>query len=120
MSLKVIRYQNYGRMNWGNVGEDDTENKTIEFYYCFFELNNGKIIHSQLEHYLNDGVNSHNDLFLFYSACYQFGDDFWEWWERRRNERGGQLTEDELKCVKEFFYQNIESQIGVKTKLIEV
>jgi hypothetical protein len=87
MQLKVIRYQNYGRMNWGDVGEDDdVEKKKIEFYYCFFELNNGKIIFSQFEHYLTDGVNIHNDLDFFYTKKYKFGQDFWEWWESRISE----------------------------------
>ena len=37
-------------MNWGPLGDEkDKDTHKIKWYYCFFELNNGRIIHSQFE-----------------------------------------------------------------------
>ena len=49
MTLKVIRYKNYGCQM---KSEDDED----QFYFSFYELNNGKIIELMLYQSDNDGV----------------------------------------------------------------
>ena len=41
MSLKVVRYKNYGCMIESEENEDPYDNR---FFWSFYELNNGKII----------------------------------------------------------------------------
>ena len=45
MSLKVVRYKNYGCMIESGESKDPYDNR---FFWCFFELSNGKIIDLQL------------------------------------------------------------------------
>ena len=45
MTLKVIRYKNYGCTMTGGGSPDNWEDK---FYFSFYELNNGKIIELDL------------------------------------------------------------------------
>ena len=41
MKLKVVKYKNYGCMMESEETEDPYDNR---FFWCFFALNNGKII----------------------------------------------------------------------------
>ena len=107
--VQVVKYQNYGCMNWGPIGDDDNSHK-IKWYYCFFELNNGTVIYSQFEKYWNNGVVNDN-LDFFLTKNYKFGQDFWSWWEttfKKPDEKSRLLTSQERVCVKEFFYKKIK------------
>ena len=48
MKLKVVKYKNYGCMMENEETEDPYDNR---FFWCFFELNNGKIINLFLAKY---------------------------------------------------------------------
>lgn len=54
MKLKVIKYKNYGCMMESEESDDPYDNR---FFWCFFELNNGKIIDLFLaENYKNKKI----------------------------------------------------------------
>ena len=54
MKLKVVKYKNYGCMMESEETEDPYDNR---FFWCFFELNNGKIINLFLaENYKNKKI----------------------------------------------------------------
>ena len=77
-----------------------------------------------------------------YSNCYRFEDDFWEYWERSNEEndkfykelreldekdkdffwnwRRPRPYEDEVQCVKDFFYKNVVKEKNKKTEIINV
>jgi hypothetical protein len=49
MSLKIVRYRNYGKRLWSDPNFVDPltgkrDECTNDFYFSFFELNNGKVI----------------------------------------------------------------------------
>ncbi len=120
MEIQVVKYQNYGCMNWGPLCDDNDTHK-IKWYYCFFELNNGRIIHSQFEEYWKDGVNIHNDLDFFNTKNYNFGQNFWTWWDTTfEKPHPKPLTIHEVRCVEDFFSKNIENKREKKTEIINI
>ncbi len=95
--MKIVRYHNYGMVlesmpNKMGVVEDN-------MYFCFFELDNGKIICLHTYKSFNDKTKTYewnefgsvdedgNDVVvgpynITYSEDYTFGEDFFSWHER--------------------------------------
>ena len=128
MSLKIIRYRNYGR----TMGSDPNfissitkkrDKNTNEFFWIFFELNNGKIISMHfVENLKNNKLNS-TDMFCNYTSHYKFEEDFYLWWDRDIKNIDDTLvyiTEDEETLVKNFFKENIEKTRNILTKVINL
>ena len=130
--LEVVTYRNYGN----TITDEDNE---LRFYFSFYQLNNHKVICVQYIVYEDKKLTP--DIYFYYSNCYQFEDDFWEYWERNNEEndkfykklrkiedeetrrmmwKNEQLFEDEVKCVKDFFYKNVVKEKNKKTEIINV
>jgi len=130
--LEVVTYRNYGNTI---TGEDDE----LRFYFSFYQLNNHKVICVQYIVYEDKKLTP--DIYFYYSNCYQFEDDFWEYWERNNEEndkfykklrkiedeetrrmmwKNERLFEDEVQCVKDFFYKNVVKEKNKKIEIINV
>lgn len=121
MTLKVIRYQNYGCTMIGE--EENTVDNKDKFYFCFFELSSGKIINSQFIEYWKGDKYIGFDLHFYPENCYEFGQEFHQWFERTFDEEIDDidpLSRDEEKCVESFFFKQIEDKRHEKTKIIYV
>ena len=97
MKLKVVKHHNYGKAMEATPDENNIVSDL--FYFCFFELNNGKklSIHTyksydnQKKSYLwntfvttNEKGESVNlgEYSISYADDYKFGEDFFDWFER--------------------------------------
>ena len=130
--LEVVTYRNYGNTI---TGEDDE----LRFYFSFYQLNNHKVICVQYIVYKDKKLNP--DIYFYYNDCYRFEDDFWEYWEKSNEEndkfykklrkiedeetrrmmwKNERLFEDEVQCVKDFFYKNVVKEKNKKTEIINV
>ena len=131
--LEVVTYRNYGNTI---TGEDDE----LRFYYSFYQLNNHKVISVQYIVYKDKKLTP--DIEFYYSNCYRFEDDFWKYWERSNEEndkfykelreldekdkdffwnwRRPRPYEDEVQCVKDFFYKTVVKEKNKKTEIINV
>ena len=131
MSLKVIRYKNYGAIMSSEDGED-------KFYFSFYELNNGKII--SLEVFQTSDTTQY---FFNYTRTklssgeirsYKFGNakaisekdmsiEFFEWFDNLPpmkdviEHRTPEI--DEENCVNEFYLKHIEKKKDIKTDTIK-
>lgn len=138
MTLKVIRYKNYGCTI--NSGKGESVYFT-NFYWSFYELNNGEIIDLNLEENLtNEKVTSihyHFDYSKYKLKSgeffeYKFGnakpdtqeiiDEFFDWFESipptTDIKKLRTVSQDEEKYIKEFFIKNILDTKGVPTNII--
>ena len=136
MKLKVIRYKNYGCQ----MESEDDEHK---FYFSFYELNNGEIIELMLFQTDNEGVTI-DQYELSYTKMklkngeiinYKFGDtkandeegmskEFYKWFDSSPPAVDVidwfTLYDEEDKCVKDFYKENVEPIKHLKTDTIEV
>ena len=138
MELKVARYKNYGCMIESEENEDHYDNK---FYYSFYELNNGKIIHLEFAENLTNGMVTSVDYFFGYPKSelksgeiieYKFGDaepntkemskEFFDWLDASPPVKNCKdliwPTKDEEKCIKEFFIKKILNSKEIPTNVI--
>ena len=137
MTLKVIRYKNYGCQ----IGSEDDTHK---FFFSFYELNSGKIIGLTLIETFFDGKLDFLQYEFSYTKIklkngaiinYKFGkakandengmsNEFYEWFES--DSPAIDIIDyyapygDEEKCVKDFYLKNVESNKYFKTDTIEV
>ena len=130
MSLKVIRYKNYGAIMSSEDGE-------CKFYYSFYELNNGKIIN--LEVFKNSDIIQYSfnyprtKLNTGEIRTYKFGNakaiserdmsiEFFEWFENLPPMKDviDHLTPSsaEEKCIENFYFKHIEKKKDTKTDTI--
>ena len=131
--LEVVTYRNYGN----TITDEDNE---LRFYFSFYQLNNHKVICVQYIVYEDKKLTP--DIYFYYSNCYQFEDDFWEYWERNNEEndkfykefreldekdkdffwnlRRPRPYENEVQCAKDFFYKNVVKEKNKKTEIINV
>ena len=94
----------------------DIENDVVKskFYYSFLELSNGRVISIQAYYGLQaDGIFGEAELQIMPTSCYDFDEDFNEWWQKTFSyddvERGQEdLTELELSVSSEFYLYHIE------------
>ena len=137
MTLKVIRYKNYGC-------QIESEDDTHKFFFSFYELNSGKIIGLTLIETFFDGKLDFLQYEFSYTKIklkngaiinYKFGkakandengmsNEFYEWFES--DSLAIDIIDyyapygDEEKCVKDFYLKNVESNKYFKTDTIEV
>lgn len=136
MTLKIIRYKNYGCTM---TSEDDKH----KFYFSFYELNNGKIIELMLFQSDDEDIST-AQCDLYYTKFklkngkvidYNFGNakgnnenemskEFFDWFDSCPPVKDVINTvipnKNEEKCVKNFFLKNIEPIKLIKTDTIEV
>lgn len=136
MTLKVIKYKNYGCQ----MTSEDSQHK---FYFSFYELNNGKIIELMLFQPDNEDVST-TQYDLFYTKFklkngeiidYKFGDakanddnemskEFFDWFDYCPPAKDVINTfipnKNEEKCVKGFYFKNIAPIKDIKTDTINV
>jgi len=140
MGLKVIRYKNYGCTLTGGGFSDNWEDK---FYFSFYELNNGNIIELKLfQSFKEDKLilsqydfsNTKHELKNGEVIEYKFGnakpntkeisDEFFDWFDSLPPAKDIQElscpSENEEKCVKEFFNKNILETKEVATNIVNV
>ena len=137
MKLKVIRYKNYGCQM---ESEDDED----QFYFSFYELNNGEIIELTLiENFKDNKLNATQFEFSYTKMKlkngeirnYKFGDakandeegmskEFYKWFDSSPPSQDVidwfALNDEEEKCVKDFYLKHIEPTKDIKTNTIEV
>ena len=136
MTLKVIRYKNYGCQM---TSEDDKD----KFYFSFFELNNGEIIELLLFQVDNEGIIMNQYEFSYTKTNlksgeirnYKFGNakandeegmskEFYKWFDSSPPSQEVidwfALNDEEEKCVKNFYFKHIEPNKDIKTNTIEV
>ena len=136
MKLKVIRYKNYGCQMTSEDGED-------KFHFSFYELSNGEVIELMLLQSNNEGVII-DQYELSYTKMklkngeiinYKFGDakandeegmskEFYKWFDFSPPAVDVidwfTLYDEEDKCVKDFYKENVEPIKHLKTDTIEV
>ena len=104
MTLKVIRYKNYGCQM---TSEDDKD----KFYFSFFELNNGEIRNYKFGNAkANDEYGMSEEFFKWFDS-YPPGVDVIDSFV---------LYDEEEKCVKDFYLKHIEPIKHIKTDTTEV
>lgn len=136
MTLKVIRYKNYGC----TITSEDDEDK---FHFSFYELSNGEIIELMLFQSNNEGVIidqyefSHTKMKLKSGEIrnYKFGnakaddnygmaDEFFKWFDSCPTPAEVKdcyiIEEIEEKCVMDFYLKHIEPIKHIKTETTEV
>ena len=137
MTLKVIRYKNYGCQM---ASEDDE----VQFYSSFYELNNGEIIELMVIENFKDNILNATQYEFSYTKTklksgeirnYKFGNakakdeegmskEFYKWFESSpaygESEANFALYEEEEKCVKDFYLKHIELTKVVKTDAIDL
>jgi len=136
MTLKVIRYKNYGCQM---ESEDDED----QFYFSFYELSNGEIIELMLFQSDNEGVIIDQYEFSYTKMKlksgkvreYKFGkakaddnygmaDEFFKWFDSYPTHAEVidwfAPYDEEEKCVKGFYIENVEPIKHIKTNTIEV
>ena len=136
MTLKVIRYKNYGCQM---TSEDDKD----KFYFSFFELNNGEIIELMLFQSDDEDIST-AQCDLYYTKFklkngevidYNFGnakandeygmsEEFFKWFDSYPPGvdviDSFVLYDEEEKCVKDFYLKHIEPIKHIKTDTTEV
>ena len=140
MSLKVVRYKNYGCMIESGESKDPYDNR---FFRSFFELSNGEIIDLNFTENLTNGKVTSIDYFFGNPKAelktgeiieYKFGNakpntrefsnEFFDWFDANPPIKDCKEliwpTKDEKKCVKEFFDKNILKTKEVATNIVNV
>ena len=141
MNLKVIRYKNYGRTMSSMPGKDIYDNN---FFFSFYELNNGEIIVlNYVENLTNNKVTSNSYEFSYANyelksgkiINYEFGNakainkkemskEFFDWFDSEPPAKDIKElkfpNKNEEKCVKEFFIKNILKTKEVATNIVNV
>ena len=134
MTLKVIRYKNYGCVM---TSEEDESKYDNNFFWSFYELSNGKIIDLEFIETLTNGRVASNTYYFGYANSgfqkYQFGNskpntkemsnEFFDWFESTPlcgDFRVKHPDKDEEKCVKEFYLKYIEPNKDIETSSVEV
>jgi hypothetical protein len=128
MSLKIIRYRNYGKRMWSDPEFVSTltgkRNKcTNDFYWSFFELNNGKVISLNFVENLRNSKLTSTDVFCNYTEHYKFEEDFTPWWNRDIagvDDNLGYPTKEEEDLVEKFFRKHIEKTREIATEIVYV
>ncbi len=138
MTLRVIRYKNYGcTMTGPDDSKSDWENN---FYWSFYELSNGNIINLHYTQNLKKNKFIDDEFDFYYTnyelnngkkISYKFGDakghdlnsmskEFFQWFESKppyhQIKDPKYPTKDEEKCIKDFFLKHVE--INKKTNTI--
>ena len=136
MILKVIRYKNYGCHMTSEDGED-------KFHFSFYELSNGEVIELMLFQSNNEGVIIDQYEFSYTKMKlkngeirnYKFGDakandeegmskEFYKWFDSSPPAVDVidwfTLNDEEERCVKDFYMENIGPIKHIKTNTMDV
>ena len=127
MKLKVIKHHNYPK---ALETEPEGNKKPSElFYFCFFELSNGRKICIHTYKTYNEKLDVYNwntfmtvnkdgedvDLGEYsdsYANDYEFGEDFSDWFDRSLKIPAHTVTEyptnEEYKCVIDYYESKIK------------
>jgi len=127
MKLKVIKHHNYPK---ALETEPEGNKKPSElFYFCFFELSNGRKICIHTYKTYNEKLDVYNwnrfmtvnkdgedvDLGEYsdsYANDYEFGEDFFDWYDRSLKIPAHTVTEyptnEEYKCVIDYYESKIK------------
>ena len=127
MKLKVIKHHNYPK---ALETEPEGNKKPSElFYFCFFELSNGRKICIHTYKTYNEKLDVYNwnrfmtvnkdgedvDLGEYsdsYANDYEFGEDFFNWFDRSLAIPAHTVTEyptdEEYKCVIDYYESKIK------------
>ena len=119
MILKIIKYKNYGMKMWSDPNFGERDEFSNNFFWTFFELNNGKTLSLMfIENLTNNKITS-TDLSCHYTSHYKFEEDFTLWWNRDGNidDGLGYPSEDEETLIKVFFEENIENLRNIETDI---
>ena len=130
MSLKVIRYKNYGHIM-------SSKDRECKFYFSFYELNNGKIISLEvfqtydiIQYFFN---YTRTKLTSGEIRSYKFGNakaisekdmstEFFEWFDNlppmKDVKNHLRPSSAEEKCVENFYFKHIEKKKDTKTDTI--
>lgn len=98
----------------------DRDEYTNNFYFSFFELNNGKIIGVMFTENLKRNKLTSTEFGCYYSVDYKFGEDFISWWNRQPSGIDDNLedpTKEEEELIEKFFREHIEN---TRENLIEI
>ena len=140
MNLKVVRYKNYGLTMSSMPGKDIYDNN---FFFSFYELNNGAIIDLNITEYLTNGKVTSFDYHFGYAKSefkngeileYEFGNakpntkeiskEFFDWFDSEPPAKDIKElkfpNKNEEKCVKEFFIKNIMKTKEVATNIVNI
>ena len=140
MSLKVVRYKNYGCIMCSEESKDPYDNK---FFWSFFELSNGEIIDLNFTENLTNGKVTSIDYFFGHPKAelksgeiieYKFGNakpntrefsnEFFDWFDANPPIKDCKEliwpTKEEEKCVKEFFDKHILKTKQVATNTVNL
>ena len=119
MSLKVVKYKQYGFTFGGS--EEKNSQFTNKFYWSFIELSNGKILSINNNIVIKSNKIIHSGISCHYTECYNFGEDFFDWWEKTMGDYDkdlGNPTDDEKELTIKFYKENIERNREIKTDII--
>jgi len=122
MSLRIVRYRNYGMAMQAEPNKNNII--THNFYWCFFELSNGAIIDVHYtENYDDNGLDLGDDYIISYQEDYSFNLSFREWFEgtfKKPAEPFYQVSGEEYDLVKEFYVENIYKVRDKESEIIEL
>jgi len=121
-SIGILRFINYGNTMSGS--EIDSDEIIDKHYWSFLELSNGRIVSIMTTCYLmSAGGVGDCDLQILPTACYSFGENFWEWWKKTfeydEKERAQEnLTEEEYLIAKDFYIKSIFTTRDISTEIV--
>ena len=77
----IFRYKHFG---WMMSSRDEVTNLlTSKIYWCFFELQNGRILDlMHIEEWDQDGHPLGPQYQVTYTGCFDFNEDFYTWWDK--------------------------------------
>ena len=123
--MKVIRYHNYGMALESEPDENNIIND--KFYFCLFELSNGRTLSLQTYKSYNNSNNEYewNDFLsvdekgntinvgeyaVTYSDYYVFGEDFYDWFYKAPLGKDVKEwpKESEKNCIIDFYQKKIK------------
>ena len=119
MNLKIIRYKNHGMKMCSDSDFRERDEFSNNFFWTFFELNNGKTLSLMFVENLTNNKITSTDLSCHYTSHYKFEEDFTLWWNRDGNidDGLGYPSEDEETLIKVFFEENIENLRNIETDI---
>ena len=119
MSLRIVRYRNYGKAMQAEPNKNNII--THNFYWCFFELSNGAIIDVHYtENYDDNGVDIGDEYMISYQKDYSFNLSFREWFEgtfRKPGEPFYEVSDKEYDLVKNFYVDNLHSKRDIESEI---
>ena len=117
------------------IGEDpeNPDDGEDRFYWSFYELSTGVLISLHHIEYWKDNKTLGYDLECYYANSelkngelirYEFSQDFFDWFDSKPPVRDLKeltyVTDEEKKCVKDFYVNHVMNEKDKKTDVIDV